>query len=244
MAITLTNRNDEAVLLGRFPASERYFNGSEDIPRPLGKRTSAAVGSHAVYVGTGGFVGTSDTFEIVMYSFRGERVGVVRDTVSREQMTTRRRRRFIEEQVSRFQADQQRGVKSFLEGLEYPEIFPAYGVLLTDPSDNLWVQNYPRPGEDIGTWRVYSRRGTRINTVRTPKGFRLLEVGDDYILGVRKNELDVAFVEVYRLIKPRMGSSRSACPSCSTPTLRTSAAPPSPHPSLRSGWTATPTYPS
>ncbi|MGH7720879.1 MAG: hypothetical protein ACREON_18790 [Gemmatimonadaceae bacterium] len=202
VTITVVQRNGAVTQLGRFPASERYFDGSNDFPRPLGKLTSVAIGSDAVYVGTGDHVGAADAFEIAVFSLRGERVGTVRETRSRTRVTRAHIARFIDEQIARRSGQvDERALHRRYAGFEYPTIFPAFARLMVDPADNLWIEQYPLPGEDARAWRVYSRAGAAISTVEMPEGFRLMEAGDDYVLGTWRDDLDVQFVRVYRLIK-------------------------------------------
>ena len=87
------------------------------------------------------------------------------------------------------------------------------------PGDRVWVMAYPplkepvrhsevvnarrfRRTEDGGArWRVVGRDGLVIAEVRAPEGFFLLEVGDDHVLGLHKDELDRESVRLYRLIR-------------------------------------------
>jgi hypothetical protein len=80
--ISLVDRNDSVSSLGTFPASEMYFQAPAAGPRHLGKKTTVAVGSNSVYVGTG------DAFEIAKFSFRGERIGTLRDARAPLPVTT------------------------------------------------------------------------------------------------------------------------------------------------------------
>lgn len=100
----------------------------------------------------------------------------------------------------------------------YPETYPRFGRLLVARTGELWVMAYPevqRPltswrlahtyaffaDEKGALWRVMSPSGDPVAELRTPPGFFPLEVGEDYILGVSKDELDVETVALYDLIK-------------------------------------------
>lgn len=202
VAITLVLRDGAVVHLGNFPASERYFDGSQDFPRPLGRRTSIAIGSDVVYLGTGDYVGTGDAFEVAVFSLRGERTRTVRETIPRTSVTATHVAQFINEQVARRSSqDARRAAREFYAGLEYPATFPAFGRLMVDPAANLWIEQYTVPGEEVTLWRVYSRGGAPISTLELPTGFQLMEAGADYVLGVWRNYLGVEFVRIYELIK-------------------------------------------
>ena len=80
----------------------------------------------------------------------------------------------------------------------YAEYFPAWSRLRVDAARNLWVERYPRPGE-ASTWLSFDITGKPIGTVTLPARFRLLEPGQDYVLGVWVDEEDVQHVRMYRL---------------------------------------------
>jgi len=101
----------------------------------------------------------------------------------------------------------------------YPDHYPRYARLAAAPRERVWVMAYPtlkepiryselmspttfRRLEDGGAkWRVVDRDGLPIAEVRTPEGFFLLEVGDDHVLGVHKDEFHRESVQLYRLIR-------------------------------------------
>lgn len=196
VALTLVKRDGSVLTVGTFPASERYFNGSSDFPRPLGRLTSVAIGSRAVYVGTG------DAFEVAVYSLGGQRVGTVREARPVTALTRAHVDRYIREQVARrSRGSDKREYETFLRGLEFPPILPAFAEIAVDADDQLWIEEYPVPGGSSNAWRVYSAAGGLLTTVAMPPGLRALEVGVDYILGVWRDESDVEFVRIYRLVK-------------------------------------------
>ena len=101
----------------------------------------------------------------------------------------------------------------------YPDHYPRYARLAAAPRERVWVMAYPtlkepvaypelmspttfRRLEDGGArWRVVDRDGLSSAEVRMPEGFFLLEVGDDHVLGLHKDELERESVQVYQLIR-------------------------------------------
>ena len=99
----------------------------------------------------------------------------------------------------------------------YPDRYPRFGRLVAAPERRLWVMAYPpvkepfihwrlwRPPNDLvvedggARWTIVDRDGRPIAELRTPPGFFLFEVGDDYILGLSKDDLERESVELYRL---------------------------------------------
>lgn len=86
---------------------------------------------------------------------------------------------------------------------------PAYAEILPDPAGLLWVKRFD-PVTDShflpreltgGVWAVMDTAGRPVATVTLPPGFRLLEIRDDRVAGVSKDELGVERVAVYRLTR-------------------------------------------
>lgn len=91
-----------------------------------------------------------------------------------------------------------------LEGLfPAPEAFPAGRSLLVDRSGNCWVGRPPADLPDTAhdTYEVFLADGRLHGAVAVPAGARIMDVGDDYLLLVISDELDVPFVELYGLVK-------------------------------------------
>jgi len=100
----------------------------------------------------------------------------------------------------------------------YPDHYPLFGRLLTDDTGFLWVMAYPVILEPISSWvldrliaalveeggarwRVLSPDGKAVTEVRTPPRFYPLEIGQDYLLGVSKDEMDVETVQLFSLVR-------------------------------------------
>ena len=116
-------------------------------------------------------------------------------------------------------ARQQPGERESPWTYTYPDHYPRYARLVAAPGERVWVMAYPpareplshwelvrptqfrRPEEGGALWRVVGRDGQSVAELRTPEGYFLLEVGDDYILGIHKDELDRESVRLYGLIR-------------------------------------------
>jgi hypothetical protein len=93
------------------------------------------------------------------------------------------------------------GVLDFIETVEIPGSRPAYSKLLLDAAGYVWAaQSHGRTqSETVVGWEVFSPEGEWLGTMSTPAGFDILEIGKDYVLGVRRDERDVEHVEVRQL---------------------------------------------
>ena len=80
-----------------------------------------------------------------------------------------------------------------------PETFPAHGALKVDALDYLWVEEYRLPREESVVWSIFNPEGARVARVGVPLGAEVLEIGEDHVIGLTKDELDVESVQLFRL---------------------------------------------
>jgi hypothetical protein len=84
----------------------------------------------------------------------------------------------------------------------FPDRLPAWNKLLASPSGWLWVRREPSPLEEAAnTWDIFDPEGRLAAYIRIPMTGRLSEVGDDYVLGVFRNELDVESIRRYAIVR-------------------------------------------
>lgn len=88
-----------------------------------------------------------------------------------------------------------------------PERRPAFGEILATPTGGFWVADYALPGHAPSAWTVFDSAGIWRGSVAAPAGFRPLDVGDRWVLGVSRDELDVERVELRSLEDARAGAS-------------------------------------
>ncbi|MFN8669249.1 MAG: hypothetical protein U0164_18840 [Gemmatimonadaceae bacterium] len=97
------------------------------------------------------------------------------------------------------------------ERTEFARVRPQIGRLVAGATGELWVGSYD-PAESVDgtlhpspdsatTWQVYSATGDWLAQLRLPARFRLFDAGRDWILGVRRDEDDVEYVELYQLTR-------------------------------------------
>jgi hypothetical protein len=84
-----------------------------------------------------------------------------------------------------------------------PKAMPAYSQLRIDRVGNLWVELYQPFDNERSSWTVFDSTGRMLGHVGTPRGLEINEIGDDYLIGVLSDSLDVEHVRVHRLTKPR-----------------------------------------
>jgi hypothetical protein len=78
-------------------------------------------------------------------------------------------------------AGRNRIVERYME-MERPDYLPYHNGLHLDPAGRLWVV-LSFPGDSTTTLRAYSALGAPVGEVRIAADLRVLEVGEDYVLG-------------------------------------------------------------
>jgi hypothetical protein len=181
------------------PGSETYFatlpGGSvTGMDRPYGLVSRRATGRDGMYFGS------SETYEIGCYNTRGKLERLIRRAVPNPRVTDQERAAYESERRDEY-ASSTPPFRALLDMVELPETKPAYGRLLVDTDGNLWVAEYRRHREGMDRWDVFDPDGRWLSTVDTPTGLLIHEIGTDYVLGVRRDEFDVEYVELHGLAK-------------------------------------------
>lgn len=86
-----------------------------------------------------------------------------------------------------------------IASFDLPDTKAAYGPVLVDRRGSFWVGSYALPQQQPASWAVFSRDGERLGEVATPERFQPVDIGDDYVLGLFRDELDVEYVRLYTL---------------------------------------------
>jgi len=87
----------------------------------------------------------------------------------------------------------------WLARVPFPETLPTIDQLVVDTEGRLWAQVIEPSGRD--EWLVFNVEGELAARASIPKGLRILHIGPDHVLGVRQDELDVEYVELFGLIR-------------------------------------------
>ena len=94
----------------------------------------------------------------------------------------------------------------------FSETHPAHHGFLVDRSGYLWVLRYnprrfdngripPPIFDETSSWDIFDPQGIWLGLVHTPPRFVLYEVGEDYLLGMWRDELEVEYVQMYGLVR-------------------------------------------
>lgn len=78
---------------------------------------------------------------------------------------------------------------------------PAVTAVLVDRAGRVWVEEGSRDREVPATWFVFDPSGEPIAKVTMPARFEPFDIGDDRVLGVSKDELDVERVQLLEIVR-------------------------------------------
>jgi len=184
--------------LARLPGSETFSvrvgaEQSVSTGRPFGRQPVVVAGGDRWYYGP------SDRYEIEVRAMDGTLERLIRRPIPNRPVTdaliAERERR-----VREFRAE--RGITSGtpFDDIPYPADMPPYEELRLDAGGHLWVAYYRLEGEPI-RWAIFDPEGRWLGDVETPSGGRVWDIGDDYILGVWQDEMDVQQIRMYRLVR-------------------------------------------
>jgi hypothetical protein len=82
-----------------------------------------------------------------------------------------------------------------------PRTTPLHAGMVASSDQQIWVVPYVIGVRTRNSFLVLDRSGRPVATVPAPAGFRLYEVGHDYVLGVHTDEDGVERVQLYGLFK-------------------------------------------
>jgi hypothetical protein len=197
---------DDSLLnvLAGFRGAER-FNRLEGTGVSYGAPFFARSTQYAVR-GNRLFAGDNDVYQIGAYRADGKlerfirRIGELRQVTENDVEVIRQRRLDV---VAGVLPQVQKRYSAMVAEEPIPSTMPAFASLLFDTVGDLWVQEYPMPSEDGTDWTVFDPHGRMLGNVPMPDRFEPMQVGDNYVLGVWKDDLDVQHVRMYRLEKPK-----------------------------------------
>jgi len=149
-------------------------------------------------------VGTPTSYELTVHRLNGSLLAIVRllrDNAAVTAADIEAYKSLMLENID--DENQRRARRQELDDLDFPAEAPAFGsVILVDTEGDLWVSEFFVRIDQGMAWQVFGPDYRLLGTVRTPARFAPRYIGDDIVLGVWRDELDVEYVQGYALIKP------------------------------------------
>ncbi|MFN2317256.1 MAG: hypothetical protein ABR551_06725 [Gemmatimonadales bacterium] len=202
-------------LLDPVAASHRQLatvEGPEELVLIGGNWTYPAFGLSPVLAARDSIIvyGSSERFEAQVMDVRGRVIRTVGLPRSRQPVTDSLQRLYeydITRRLIEFARSTGRDTLAVIEGgvrqrPVFADSVPAIGTITLDQDLNIWVSEYGLRENPATLWFVFSIAGDLLSEVEVPAGFRIFEVGADWILGVQRDQDGLERVHVHRLVKP------------------------------------------
>lgn len=155
---------------------------------PFGRNTLIAVGGDVIIL--------MDTHEPVLRYLDGE--GRLTKKVSFEHsaklLTDEYWRAYVDSILMTVQEDQRAGRRASMEELPRPDRLPIARMMLLDSRGFLWLA---LAGSD--RWLLFDVDGRMIGHAALPAALTPTDIGEDYLVGIWRDELDVESVRLYDL---------------------------------------------
>jgi hypothetical protein len=196
--------------IGPYPGQEMHI-----IPRESRMITVNAVpfgrGAYAAVAGDRILAGTNDAYSLDVYGQDGTLESIVRLAHDPDPVRPGDFDFLRDEALAGIDSDQFRQMeRESWDAMPHHETFPAFESFTGDAAGHFWVRDYLPPDDERSIWTVFDSEGTALGKVETPVDLRVLEIGEDYILGVLRDELDVEWLQLYALNKPEPLETRSS----------------------------------
>ncbi len=188
------------------------FPGPEWVIAPIGpvgqwERRQRPFGRSTVFAAAGDrfYVGDNATHEIRAYSIDGRLIQVIRSVAVPLPIGDADIRAFEDSALATADARARRQLHSLFENLPPPpSTYPAFAPeVRVDDGLNVWVRETSRMGEARSEWSVFSAGGGLLCTVEMPPEINVLDIGDDYVLGLQRDSMDVEYVGLFHLHRDR-----------------------------------------
>jgi hypothetical protein len=168
------------------------------IRTPMGIQTFSAAGDSLLVAGS------SAAFEARLVHRDGTLRRIHRFESSRAPIGAAEREAFIDDRAAA--SPNPEATRTFYEEVTFPTEMPAFDQLLLDPEGFLWLRAFhPSFREGSATWHVLDPGGAWVANVEIPGRLRVTRIGEDEVLGVFLDDLEVESVRRYRLDRSPVG---------------------------------------
>lgn len=161
----------------------------------------------------------SDEFRVSVYALDGSLTRVITMPVERKPVGEEDISIIMDmlETVFEQQGVPPQGVELIKQNMTFEDVFPAFTQMRSGPGNSLWVQRAGVPSDmtaeerenwnpilDPGVtdeWDVFDAEGRLLGIIRMPDRFTPFSLKGDLMYGVWRDEFEVQYVRVYRVIE-------------------------------------------
>ncbi len=99
------------------------------------------------------------------------------------------------------QARRRPDYERWLATVPFPADKTAFQTLATDAQQRLWVRTWEETDNGTNRWLVFEPAGAMVAEVAVAADVTLLDIGEEYVLALWHDELDVEYVQAYELFR-------------------------------------------
>jgi len=198
--VRMTDSSGQLVqTLGTFPGQERVHWVEESRrtggPVPFGRAFYRAI------AGDRFVLANSDAYSIQVWDTSGTPLQIIR--LDRPSLTVGGAFDDSVAAVLRRASSEDRRLrdKKMFDLVPPPEFAPAFVALFLTHTGQLWVEDYPEGNGSPRRWQVFGPDGRVTARAETSVGLEVLEIGEDYLLGLVRDSMGVEQVQLNRLVK-------------------------------------------
>ena len=192
-----TTTGDELAEIGSFPGEEYFWlrettaTGAGEL-LAFGRSLQIAAGDSLV------FAGTTDSYQIGMYTHDGELRRIVRLDIEPVPVTAPLIAAWKRSRLERY-VDAASRVRfgRVHDAMPFPATMPSFSRLATDTDHNLWVRNYPTHPDSGADWLVFDRQGRLQASICLPDHLSERVIQSDRIIGTWTDDDGVESVRIY-----------------------------------------------
>lgn len=189
--------------LGLHPVGESYYkalDGGFSVWPALFMTTSVRLA-----VGDRLLLGTSEAYELRFHDPSGKLLQFVRRSGALPPVDGEARMAEEAAILAPMTEESAERTRAVLADMDIPATLPAFRDVIGDRAGNTWVEEFEPGRPETRVWAVYAPDGSQVAVGRTPQGLQLMDVGEDYAIGVITDEFGVEKVVSAVLVRTEAG---------------------------------------
>jgi len=177
------------------PGGQRLGHEFGSGPHPFGRKTSIATTNDQILITDG------RSFEVRSYDLEGELLRIVRLPTRNRIISNDDLALFAETEAMDADPERYEAVLEENLSIEMPDRYPAYGAMIVDSAQHVWLAHHVRPGDQATRWDILDPQGRFLGTLEVDRTIEITQIGIDFILGNRVNEEGVPQIVKWRLTR-------------------------------------------
>ena len=183
----------------RYPSHTRFGaripNGPViQTPLPLFPKSIYAQGSDRI------FAGYTGTPAIDVFSAQGRKLHQIKPTLQLAPLTAALHKAWADSVAGTLPVTRAEAL-GFVNSLRYPDVLPAYDMIIVDDAGNLWARQFLAPGARMGTWMIFDKAGRQTARMTMPASMSVMQVGSNFLVALTGGKDENEVVTVYRLLR-------------------------------------------